>query len=106
MGEVIIDGVIFVFDPSGTKLVKKEVQPSRETAAQPSTSSSTTPSDASPTKAPLRTSVNGQAFVRTKTGNLISADLLEKRRSQKENSAKLKKLEKMGRQVGEREKIR
>ncbi|CAO1631420.1 unnamed protein product [Sympodiomycopsis kandeliae] len=107
MGEVIIDGVVFVFDETGTKLVKKPVQPVGEAAVldvdntQVDSSTSTSPS-----KAPLRTSVNGQAFVRTKGGNLISAELAEKRKAQKESQAKMKKMTQLGQQIGQNEKVR
>ena len=60
MGEVLVDGVTFVFDDSGTKLVKKSL-------AGEST--------------PLHTSVNGEQYVRTKRGNLISRALIEQRRA-------------------------
>lgn len=117
MGEVIIDGVVFVFDETGTKLVKKaQQQPSSDSAstdrgaagatdvAAPGEQTSEGADGAS--KAPLRTSVNGQAFVRTKRGNLISAELLEKRRAQKESAAKLKRMAALGRQIGENERTR
>lgn len=101
MGEVIIDGVVFVFDESGSKLVKKPVQPSNEDPKDEEPDASTSTS-----KAPLRTSINGQAFVRTKGGNLISAELAEKRKQQKESQAKLRKMEKLGQQIGQNEKVR
>lgn len=114
MGEVIIDGVVFAFDETGTKLVKKASRPAddeEETQATAGSApgmsaltSATTPP--SPSKAPLRTSINGQSFVRTKRGNLISAQLVEERRTQKENAIRMKKLARMGRQIGENEKTR
>jgi hypothetical protein len=117
MGEVIIDGVVFVFDETGTKLVKKaQQQPGSDSASTdagaaaatgstgPGEQTSEGPDGAS--KAPLRTSVNGQAFVRTKRGNLISAELLEKRKAQKESTAKLKRMAALGRQIGDNERIR
>lgn len=105
MGEVIIDGVVFVFDETGTKLVKKPSQPS-ETDTLSEDHPSTSTAAASPSKAPLRTSVNGQAFVRTKGGNLISAELAEKRKAHKESQAKLKKMERLGQQIGHNERVR
>ncbi|EPQ27120.1 uncharacterized protein PFL1_05401 [Pseudozyma flocculosa PF-1] len=105
MGEVVIDGVVFEFDPSGTKLVKKAVQPPSDASADAGAGSST--SDAAPSSAaastatPLRTSINGQAYVRTKRGNLVSAELVAKKRAQKEQQAKLRRLAAMGKQIGE-----
>jgi hypothetical protein len=92
MGQVIVDGVVFEFDESGTKLIKKDPQP-------------TSDAPSSPVKAdtPLRTSVDGEKYVRTKTGNLISQSLLEKRR---EARNKLKRLEEMGKDIGDRQKMR
>ncbi|PWN21324.1 hypothetical protein BCV69DRAFT_166932 [Microstroma glucosiphilum] len=117
MGEVIIDGVVFVFDETGTKLVKKVQQQSDSESASNATGATTATDPAAPgeqasegaggaSKAPLRTSVNGQAFVRTKRGNLISAELLEKRKAQKESAAKLKRMAALGRQIGDNERIR
>lgn len=117
MGEVIIDGVVFVFDETGTKLVKKaQQQPGSDSASNnagaAAATGSTAPGEQTPegvdgaSKAPLRTSVNGQAFVRTKRGNLISAELLEKRKAQKESTAKLKRMAALGRQIGDNERIR
>lgn len=62
MGEVLVDGVTFVFDESGTKLVKKSVA-------------------GAPEATPLHTSVNGHAYVRTKRGNLIARELVAQRRA-------------------------
>ncbi|CAO1637368.1 unnamed protein product [Parajaminaea phylloscopi] len=114
MGEVIIDGVVFAFDETGTKLVKKAQDPSNSddhtagpgSGSAPSSSTDPEAADHARVKAPLRTSVNGQAFIRTKRGNLISAEFLEQRRAQKANSIKLKKLSKMGQQIGDRERLR
>jgi hypothetical protein len=100
MGEVIVDGVTFVFDASGTKLVKAASRPADEAEA----SSSSAP-PASP-NTPLRTNVNGQKFVRTKTGNLISAELLAKRKEARERKGKMKRLEGLTRDVAERQALR
>lgn len=102
MGEVVIDGVVFEFDPSGTKLVKKAVQPSSSIDNGTDNASSTsTPSDPSSSSAavPLKTNINGQDYIRTKRGNLISADLLAKRRAQREAQAKMGRLDKMVGQI-------
>ena len=105
MGEVIIDGVVFVFDETGTKLVKKGTVPGEgdEASAAPAAGSS---SSSSPSKAPLRTSVNGQSFIRTKRGNLISAELHQQRKAQKESTAKMRRLAAMGDQIASNEKTR
>lgn len=97
MGEVIVDGVVFEFDESGTKLVKKDPQPTAEEREETSQPDSSTP---------LRTSVDGRKFIRTKTGNLISQELLEKRREARKNSEKLKRLGEMGRDIGSHQKMR
>ena len=90
MGEVLVDGVPFMFDETGTKLVKKSTMP-----AEPST--------APPTAAtPLRASVNGEAYVRTKSGNLISRALVEERRAARAKSARMARLAALGRMAGER----
>lgn len=104
MGEVIIDGVVFVFDETGTKLVKKGSVPGEASAAPAAASSSS--SSSSPSKAPLRTSVNGQSFIRTKRGNLISAELHQQRKAQKESTAKMRRLAAMGDQIASNEKTR
>lgn len=93
MGQVIVDGVVFEFDESGTKLIKKDPQPT----------SSDVPSSPLKGDTPLRTSIDGEKYVRTKTGNLISKSLLEKRR---EARNKLKRLEEMGKDIGDRQKMR
>ncbi|SPO29210.1 uncharacterized protein UTRI_06159 [Ustilago trichophora] len=93
MGEVVIDGVVFEFDPSGTKLVKKAIQPS----SQDTTTQDDKPSTS--TAVPLKTSINGQDYIRTKRGNLISASLLAKRKAQREAAAKMGRLDKMVGQI-------
>ncbi|SPO29883.1 uncharacterized protein UTRI_06159_B [Ustilago trichophora] len=93
MGEVVIDGVVFEFDPSGTKLVKKAAQPSSEHTTTQDDSASTS------TAVPLKTSINGQDYIRTKRGNLISASLLAKRKAQRETAAKMGRLDKMVGQI-------
>ncbi|KAJ1576751.1 hypothetical protein NDA11_006289 [Ustilago hordei] len=101
MGEVVIDGVVFEFDPSGTKLVKKAQQPSSSSdiahGNTPSTSTTSNPSSSA--VVPLKTSINGQDYIRTKRGNLISADLLAKRRAQREAQAKMGRLDRMVGQI-------
>lgn len=107
MGEVIIDGVTFEFDETGTKLVKKTQRPASEVPEEggDEKTEEATATDG-PTSTPLRTSVNGQNFVRTKTGNLISQALLDQRRENKRNSAKLKRLEQMGKEIAGRQALR
>lgn len=102
MGEVIIDGVTFEFDETGTKLVKKAARP-RSPSPVPShmapSNSDVAKADDRQPSTPLKTSVNGQAFVRTKRGNLISVELLAKRKEEKQNAQKLKRLDSIGRQL-------
>lgn len=102
MGEVIIDGVTFEFDETGTKLVKKqsasvaraETQTDKDTEVEAKQST------------PLRTSVNGQDFVRTKTGNMISQAVLDQRQENRLNSAKLKRMGEIGKEIAERQRLR
>lgn len=108
MGEVIIDGVVFAFDDSGTKLVKKDPQPAANaddpTMGDPNGDLGG-PSNP-PSSTPLRTSIDGRKFIRTKTGNLISQELLEKRREARRNSERLKRLGEMGRDIGSHQRMR
>ncbi|CDW98568.1 hypothetical protein [Sporisorium scitamineum] len=99
MGEVVIDGVVFEFDPSGTKLVKKPVQPSSSSTIPNTSASSTSKPGTTSTAVPLKTSINGQDYIRTKRGNLISAELLAKRKAQREAQAKMGRLDKMVGQI-------
>ncbi|WFD44553.1 hypothetical protein MPSI1_003221 [Malassezia psittaci] len=90
MGEVLVDGVVFVFDASGTKLVKKSSLASSnehqnddsqegntmdEPAKMQSFASSSLQSNT-----PLHASVNGTKYIRTKNGNLINQELVTARR--------------------------
>ncbi|UZJ55879.1 hypothetical protein CBS101457_005199 [Exobasidium rhododendri] len=100
MGEVIVDGVVFEFDESGTKLVKKDPQIVADGKDQTSTSA------IDDISTPLRTSVDGQKYVRTKTGNLISQELLDKRRLARKNNEKIKRLGEMGKNIGDHQRIR
>ncbi|TKY87989.1 hypothetical protein EX895_003085 [Sporisorium graminicola] len=101
MGEVVIDGVVFEFDPSGTKLVKKPIQPSSSENTQSTAAASSASAAGASTSAavPLKTSINGQDYIRTKRGNLISAELLAKRKAQREAQAKMGRLDKMVGQI-------
>ncbi|KDN45478.1 hypothetical protein K437DRAFT_294569 [Tilletiaria anomala UBC 951] len=95
MGEIIIDGVIFQFDETGEKMIKKGPVTQadyvdKEPAAGPSMST------------PLNASVDGQKFVRTKNGNLISAEILAQRKA----NSKKAKLAAMGRSIGDMQKAR
>ena len=76
--EVTIDGVIFVSDAAGRKLVRKAVAASSDpsTPAAPS---------------PARASISGQTFVRTKSGNLVAQSLVQKRA----NADKVKRINSM-----------
>lgn len=108
MGEVIIDGVIFEFDESGTKLVKKADQSASQSINDEGAKEKeeTQQSTESPSTTPLRTSVNGQQFIRTKTGNLISQALLDQRKENRRNSEKLKRLDQIGKEIAERQRLR
>ncbi|SNX87422.1 uncharacterized protein MEPE_06132 [Melanopsichium pennsylvanicum] len=97
MGEVVIDGVVFEFDPSGSKLVKKAVQPSSFSSL--SEAHASTSADKAPSAVPLKTSINGEEYIRTKRGNLISTNVLAKRKAQREAAAKMGRLDKMVSQI-------
>ncbi|KAL1925032.1 uncharacterized protein VTP21DRAFT_4686 [Calcarisporiella thermophila] len=70
--EVTIDGVLFIRDPTGRKLVRKG------TPALPSISSTANSLSTSNTITPKKINVNGVLFVRTKRGNLIRAEVANK----------------------------
>ena len=80
-GEVLVDGVPFVFDESGTKLVKRSTLP-------------TTP------PAPRQASVHGEAYVRTKRGHLISKALVIERRAARAQHERTQRLAALGQQIG------
>lgn len=74
--EVEIDGVTFVSDARGKKLIRKTLA---DAAA-----SSDGPAPGTPTRA----SVSGQTFVRTKSGNLVALSLVQRR----DNDIKLRRI--------------
>ncbi|WFD00491.1 hypothetical protein MYAM1_003240 [Malassezia yamatoensis] len=90
MGEVLVDGVVFVFDASGTKLVKKSSLASRnehQDAESQKAKRMNEPAEmqlfasSSPqSNTPLHASVNGTKYIRTKNGNLINQELVTARR--------------------------
>ncbi|GAA5824133.1 hypothetical protein JCM11251_001535 [Rhodosporidiobolus azoricus] len=79
--EVVIDGVVFVADARGNKLVRKP-------DADPSTASATAPPSPS-LGTPKRTSHLGTTYIRTKTGNLVSLAFARKRKEQAEARKKV-----------------
>lgn len=101
MGEVIVDGVVFEFDESGSKLVKKDPQPTADEGESNSSSSSNAKKDT-----PLRTSIDGQKYIRTKTGNLISKELLERRKEARKSQNRLKRLGEMGKDIASHQQLR
>jgi len=107
MGQIIIDGVVFEFDGTGEKMIKIGPVPQEPEADDGSqdVGSSRAPVSGSQST-PLNASVDGQQYVRTKNGNLISAELLAQRRAQKEASIKKDKLAHMGRSIGDRQRAR
>lgn len=125
MGEVVIDGVVFVFDKAGDKLVKKPTQPEASSDPSSSTSLSTSSptsksnpnSELSTSSTPLRTTIGGENYVRTKGGNLVKAEVAAQWKANRELRKKREKMEEMkkeklvrltnlGKQVGERQKAR
>lgn len=85
--QVMIDGVPFVFDESGTRLLKKSHVPAPT-------------SDTAAPVTPKQASIDGEAFVRTKSGNLISKALVQERRAARERQARLQRLATLGQQLG------
>ncbi|WFD30520.1 hypothetical protein MSPP1_001541 [Malassezia sp. CBS 17886] len=123
--EVIVDGVVFVFDGSGTKLVKKSTLPDdgasrssadvragegegggpvRMAAAAHDAAAQTTRGSLD-TGTPLFTSVDGQKFIRTKRGNLISHALVAERLAAREKRARIQHLAAAGQQIGARQRM-
>lgn len=112
--EVVVDGVPFVFDESGTKLVKKStlganasssvmVTPTAASAAtgeSADTSASVTQAPPPTPTIPRQTSINGQAFVRTKNGNLINKALVLERREARARHERMQRLAKLGQKLG------
>ncbi|WFD19689.1 hypothetical protein MCAP1_001925 [Malassezia caprae] len=80
--QIMIDGVPFVFDESGSKLVKASLVAPHTPAT------------------PRQTSVDGEAYVRTKSGNLISRALVVQRRAARAQHARQKRLAALGQQMG------
>lgn len=116
--EVVINGIIFIADAKGKKLVRKSCRllgkeqgphkPAhsasltplttlslacaslcRSTATMQTNSAVATGNPTESTSTPSKTSIDGQFYVRTKSGNLISSDLVKKR----ELEAKKKRLD-------------
>ncbi|KAI8445114.1 hypothetical protein BY996DRAFT_6423594 [Phakopsora pachyrhizi] len=88
-GEVIISGMSFVRDPRGKKLVRKAG--ANGISNNPSKSSIALTSS-NPTKlvlTPMKASVEGTTYVRTKSGNLIALSALK--RHQAQNNQEIKK---------------
>ncbi|GAA5897527.1 hypothetical protein JCM6882_003508 [Rhodosporidiobolus microsporus] len=77
--EVVIDGVVFVADARGRKLVRK---PDADPALVPSASAA--PPSPSLSSTPKRTSHLGTTYIRTKAGNLVSLAFARKRKEQAE----------------------
>lgn len=82
--EVVVDGVPFVFDASGTRLLKKSAVADDAALA----------SRVAPT--PRQASVDGEAYVRTKNGHLINKALVLRRRAAKETHARTQRLASLG----------
>ncbi|GAA5999074.1 uncharacterized protein JCM10292_003307 [Rhodotorula paludigena] len=75
--EVVIDGVVFVADTRGNKLVRKpDAAPSDSVASAASTATPSSPS----LSTPRRTSHLGTTYIRTKSGNLVSLAFARRRK--------------------------
>lgn len=95
--EIIINGVTFVSDPSGRKLVRKD-STSTTTSGKSDVKGKGkmvdggSNTDTSTTSTPSKTSIDGQAYVRTKSGNLISTAVLKKRQEMAEKKKSINAL--------------
>lgn len=85
--EIIINGVTFVSDATGRKLVRKDSSSNIDAEGKGKAKAMLDDSDT--TSTPSKTSIDGQAYVRTKSGNLISTAVLKKRQ---EMAAKKKRI--------------
>ncbi|KAH9818814.1 hypothetical protein DFH28DRAFT_1123157 [Melampsora americana] len=93
--EVIIDGIAFARDPRGKKLVRStnSVEISNKPSIDvPSAVSELVPQASTSTSTPLKASIAGTTYVRTKSGNLIALSALKKHQSQKVQEAKKARL--------------
>ncbi|KAL8280389.1 hypothetical protein RQP46_007306 [Phenoliferia psychrophenolica] len=88
--EYTVDGVVFISDARGTKLVRKLGGGTPTLPLTTSTSSST----------PRRTSVSGTQYIRTKSGNLVSLEFARKRKDALERKAIEDKKDRLDRLVG------
>ncbi len=106
MGQIIIDGVIFEFDETGEKMIKIGSVAAQEASGEQAGDEEAGAAGPSSRATPLQASVDGQKFVRTKNGNLISAEILAQRKAQKELSIKTKRLAQLGKSIGNMQKAR
>ncbi|KAF9922797.1 hypothetical protein FBU30_007100 [Linnemannia zychae] len=80
---IIINGVEFQMDPRGNKLVRKPIATAGATSVADSQASNSTSlkldasSKASPAATPKQFSVGGVVYVRTQSGNLVRASLVQ-----------------------------
>ncbi|GAA5871584.1 hypothetical protein JCM1840_007323 [Sporobolomyces johnsonii] len=101
--EVVIDGMVFVADSRGNKLVRKTGPPIPSTSAvdspaTPSVSAPLSPVPSSPALAgtPKRASHLGTTYIRTKSGNLVSLAFARERKAKAdEMRGKRERLDKM-----------
>lgn len=84
---IIINGVTFVSDASGRKLVRKDSNNQLDTKGKGRAIDDS--NNNANMSTPSKTSIDGQAYVRTKSGNLISTAVLKKRQ---EMAAKKKRI--------------
>lgn len=92
--EIIINGVTFVSDASGRKLVRKDSN-SINSSSKIDTKGKgkmTEITNTEATSTPSKTSIDGQAYVRTKSGNLISTAVLKKRQEMAEKKKRINEL--------------
>ncbi|KAK4048010.1 hypothetical protein OIV83_005044 [Microbotryomycetes sp. JL201] len=100
--EVIIDGVTFVSDPRGNKLVRKTGKfvrvPSENMANTPQLNEQT--SESVSVSTPKRASVSGTTYIRTKGGNLVSLEYARKMKQINDAKATAAKKARLDRLVG------
>lgn len=92
--EIIINGVTFVSDASGRKLVRKDSHSNNNSSKIDTKGKGKMAeiTNAEATSTPSKTSIDGQAYVRTKSGNLISTAVLKKRQEMAEKKKRINEL--------------
>ncbi|CAD6579966.1 MAG: hypothetical protein CYPHOPRED_001050 [Cyphobasidiales sp. Tagirdzhanova-0007] len=89
--DIVINGLTFISDASGMKLVRKDSLVANSALTKTRQVDKSSNKAAMHKSTPVKTSVGGQSYVRTKSGNLLSVDLVKRR----DLEAKNKRLNKL-----------